>query len=88
MKVLDTPFYYMNRQGTDTFVYAGLLEFTAEEVNYVGVGMGMAHFHLLQPVPTSVLVEGWNIMMYGHGASFGELSWANYGVEDYARVTR
>lgn len=44
MKVLDTPFYLMSKQGGDTFVVGGLLEFTAEEVNYVGVGMGMAHF--------------------------------------------
>jgi len=86
MKVLDTPFFLMSRQGGDTFVVGGLLEFTAEEVNYVGVGMGMTHFHLLRLAPTPWIVGGWNAVKYGHGPTVGELLWANFGRHGYTRL--
>ena len=95
MRELDTPFYIMSQEWDDTFVLGGYLEFTAEEVNYVGVGMGMRHFHLLRLVPTSALVHGWNIRKYGHRASGGRCAqsparprWTSRSLRSPARASR
>jgi RHS repeat-associated protein len=82
MSKFDTPFRKMNRQGVcDRFVYGGL-EYSPDQLNYVGVGMASAHFALFDSLPQPIAllgaVDAWNLQ-YGHLATFGEKFWALYG---------
>lgn len=91
MSDLDTIFYYISRDSLykhKRFVVAGDplgIEYTAEEVNYLGVGMGFNHFHIFGHVfvTAQAMVLAWNLTKYEHLASFGEHYWADFGFDMY-----
>ena len=91
MSKLDTFFYYLSRDSVykdKTFVVD--LDplswgYSAEEINYLGVGLGFNHFHIFGhffPV-AQAMVAAWNLTEYGHLASFGEHYWADVGFDLY-----
>jgi hypothetical protein len=97
MGIIDTVFYDISDPDGDLrsskFVYAGayggMVEFTAEQVNYIGVGMGFAHFNALGDfVAAQTMVQGWNVGKHGHMGSAGEHYWTEIGVQLYADMSK
>lgn len=87
MGVLDTFFFAISKgpHSSQTFVYPSDFindgPWTAEQVNYIGVGMGFNYFHLFGHnfLVAQTMVAGWNLVEYGHLATFGEHYWAELG---------
>lgn len=96
MKHLDTSFYGISlhqKYGHAKFLYKGN-EYSAEEVNYIGVGLGFMHFHIFGTrIDTSKqMVELWNFVKYLKGtdnlATEGEKYWTYFGLFSYNSVVR
>jgi len=91
MSELDTVFYPISRNSwfkDQKFVHVLdplELEYTAEQVNYIGVGLGFNHFHWFGHVflTAQAWVLAWNVTQYGHLASPGEHYWADFGFDMY-----
>jgi len=91
MSKLDTIFYAISRDRwlkDEKFVHPLdplALEYTAEQVNYIGVGLGFNHFHMFGHLflTAQAFVLAWNLTQYGHLASPGEHYWADFGFDMY-----
>jgi hypothetical protein len=93
MGKLDTIFYPISRDSLykdKQFIYPPYpLTFSAEQVNYLGVGLGFNHFHIFGHSYSvgQALVLAWNLGQYGHLSSYGEHHWAALGFHLYGTAS-
>ena len=78
---LDSPFH---SSPIRTWIYGGI-SYDTSHVNYILQGHAHARLLMVQKPGSSILVEGWNIWMYGHSAEPGERFWADKGIREYPK---
>jgi hypothetical protein len=78
----DTRYYHPPRRGA-RLRYKGVV-YGYDEVNYVGIGMALAHFEYTY-MYTWLFPHGYNLTEYGHLASKGELYFTRHGYNSYGR---
>jgi hypothetical protein len=92
MAVLDTRFYSIsqNERQRDTVFYFYGSEYSAEEVNYIGVGLGFQHFNLLREWLSTgdvhTIIVLWNLTQHGDLSKPGEHLFARLGMASYASI--
>ncbi len=92
MKKLDTSFYDISKHSKykhHRFVFLGQ-EFTAEEINYIGIGMGFEHFSVFRKM-TKADIHSIVILLnlkYPSVATFGEHFFTRLGMKLYPYVEK
>jgi hypothetical protein len=92
MSVLDTRFYSISQntfQRGTRFIFMGR-EYTAEEINYIGVGLGFRHFTVLRDWLSThgahSFVILWNLLMNQDFSTLGEHVFCRIGMEAYDSI--
>lgn len=87
MANLDTGFYKISQSAAKSEKFVDARNWfangpwTAEQVNYIGVGMGFNYFDVFDHKLSNakLFTEMWNTVKYNHGATDGEHYWTAVG---------